>query len=124
MAPSTRLTTEAMSAPADATSSPWLVRSWSQLDQLRAMAEAAGRDPATIALAFWANWPGDEHPIAIEDGARFIMTGNAEQIAEDIDGLGRLGVSHVLFNFQRPTCAEMLEAMQRFTEEVRPLVST
>ena len=93
-----------------------------QLGRLTAMAEAAGRDPDGITLAFWANWVGDNLPIAIEDGARYIMTGAPEQVAEDIDGLARLGVRHVLFNFQRPSLAETLEAMQRFADEVRPLV--
>jgi probable F420-dependent oxidoreductase len=93
------------------------------LGRLRAMAEKAGRDPATIALAFWANWVGDQAPIAVEAGQRFIMTGSNEQVAQDIDGLAGLGVRHVLFNFQRPGLAETLEAMQRFAEQVQPLVS-
>jgi len=92
------------------------------LERLKRHAEEAGRDPAEIALAFWANWPGNAHPIEIEDGQRFIMTGSAEQIAQDIAGLGALGVEHVLFNFQRPSLPEMLEAMQQFIEDVRPKV--
>jgi probable F420-dependent oxidoreductase len=91
--------------------------------RLEARAEEAGRDPATIDRAFWANWPADSQPIEIEAGERFIFTGGAAGIAEDIDRLGELGVNHLLFNFQRASLAETLDAMTHFAEEIRPLAS-
>lgn len=86
-------------------------------------AEEAGRDPATIDLAFLANWPDDVAPIDIADGERFIFTGSAQDLAEDIASLGELGVNHILFNFQRETLEETMAAMEHFTEEIRPLAA-
>ena len=94
------------------------------LGRLEAAAETAGRDPATIDRAFWANWPDDTNPIDIDAGERYIFTGAPEQIAEDISAFAGLGVQHLLFNFQRATLAETLEAMERFMAEIRPLAST
>ena len=94
------------------------------LERLEAAAETAGRDPATIDRAFWANWPDDTNPIDIDAGERYIFTGAPEQIAEDISAFAGLGVQHLLFNFQRATLAETLEAMERFMAEIRPLAST
>lgn len=86
-------------------------------------AEEAGRDPATIDLAFLANWPDDVAPIDIAEGERFIFTGSAQDLAEDIASLGELGVNHILFNFQRETLEETMAAMEHFAEEIRPLAA-
>lgn len=86
-------------------------------------AEKAGRDPATIDLAFLAIWPDDVEPIDIAEGERFIFTGSAQDIAEDIARLGELGVNHILFNFQRQTLEETIAAMEHFAEEIRPLAA-
>ncbi len=94
------------------------------LRRLEQASEAAGRDPATIGRAFWANWPDDTNPIDIDAGERYIFTGAPEQIAEDISAFAELGVQHLLFNFQRATLTETLEAMEHFMAEIRPLAST
>lgn len=86
-------------------------------------AEEAGRDPATIDLAYLANWPDDVAPIDIAEGERFIFTGSAQDLAEDIASLGELGVNHILFNFQRETLEETMAAMEHFAEEIRPLAA-
>jgi probable F420-dependent oxidoreductase len=92
--------------------------------RLEARAEAAGRDPATIDRAFWANWPADTEPIEIEAGERFIFTGSAAEIAEDIRAMAAAGVNHLLFNFQRATLPETLDAMAEFAEKIRPLAES
>ena len=94
------------------------------LRRLEQASEAAGRDPATIGRAFWANWPDDTNPIDIDAGERYIFTGAPEQIAEDISAFAELGVQHLLFNFQRANLTETLEAMEHFAAEIRPLAST
>jgi len=91
--------------------------------KLDAMAEAGGRDPATIDRAYVANWPETGGPFALEDGGRFLCTGTAEQRAEDIQRLAGLGVRHMFFNFLSPTIEETLERTERFAAEVRPLVT-
>ena len=90
--------------------------------RLGRLAEEAGRDPGDIALAYWANWYDERKgEVTLDDGARHLFTGNAEQVAEDIRALGALGVEHLLFNFLRSDLEESLDAMQRFADEVLPL---
>lgn len=89
--------------------------------RLERHAEQAGRDPATIDRAFWANWPDHAGPLEIEGGGRYICTGSPAEIAGDVARLAELGVNHLLLNFQRATLDETFAAMDRFAEEVRPL---
>jgi probable F420-dependent oxidoreductase len=93
------------------------------VERLARHAEEAGRDPTTIDRAYWANWPADAAPIAVEEGERSICTGSAAEIAEDIDALAGLGVNHLLFNFQRPTLEETIATMEHFAGDIRPLAS-
>lgn len=90
--------------------------------RLEAMAEAAGRDPATIDRAYVANWPESGGPFELEGGHRFLCTGTPEERARDIQELAGLGVRHMFFNFLSPTLEETLERTERFAKEVRPLV--
>jgi probable F420-dependent oxidoreductase len=84
------------------------------------VAEKAGRDPATIVRAYWANWYRErEWEI---DGGRRIFTGSPEQVAEDIGWLKEAGVVHVLVSFLSATLSETLDRMERFATEVIPRV--
>jgi probable F420-dependent oxidoreductase len=89
--------------------------------RLHRMAEQNGRDPGTIGLAFYAGWFDQAKTLQLEGGQRHILTGNAAEIAEDIDALGEQGVRDLVLNLQRDTLEQSLDAMQRFAEEVRPL---
>ena len=84
---------------------------------LRAQAEAAGREPKAIALSFRA-------PIKFTDaatsGARVPFIGSRDQIVEDIRTYQGLGVSHLIFDFAGTSVEAILEQLQRFAEEVRP----
>jgi probable F420-dependent oxidoreductase len=91
--------------------------------KLEAMAEAAGRDPATIERSFVANWPETGGPFQLASNERFLCTGSPDQVAEDIGTLARLGVRHMMFNFLSPTLSESLERTERFAREVMPKVS-
>ncbi len=99
-----------------------LSRYAAHLDRLKALSEKAGRDPATITLAYWAPWFGAEHPLDLDGIDRHILTGTPEQVAADIDGLAAHGVSELVLDFRRGSLTESLEAMQRFAGEVRPLL--
>jgi len=90
-------------------------------DGLRAVAEKHNRDPQSIGLAFFANWFDETKTLEAKNGERHILTGNAEQVAEDIRGLADLGVTDLTLNFQRDTLARSLDSMQHFAEVIRPL---
>ena len=91
------------------------------LDDLRALAEAEGRDPAEIDLAFWAVWYGaNREPVMTDTGERMLLSGSADDIASDIQALRELGCRHLLLQFLRDTIEETLDAITEFAEEVRP----
>jgi hypothetical protein len=43
-------------------------------------------------------------------------------MAADVDALARAGVHHLCLTFQSTSLSETLERMQRFAEDVMPLV--
>ena len=91
------------------------------LDDLRAMAEAEGRDPASIDIAFWAVWYGaSAEPIITDTGERMLLTGSADDIAGDIHAMRELGVRHLAIQVLRETLEETLDTITGFAEEVRP----
>jgi len=93
------------------------------LARMRAMAEKHNRDPESIGLAFFANWFDETTTMTTQDGQRHLLTGSAEDIAQDMDGLGELGVRDLVLNFQRDTLEQSLDSMQHFTETIRPLAN-
>ncbi len=91
-----------------------------QLMDLRAILEKAGRDPASLDLTVL-------RPLQIFDQPtkepRRPLIGNAEQVAEDIRAYARVGVSHLVFGFRTTDGQEMLQQVERFAAEVRPLLA-
>ena len=55
-------------------------------------------------------------------GTRRLLTGRPEDMAADVDALARAGIRHLCLTFQTASLAETLERMQRFAEDVMPLV--
>ena len=88
--------------------------------RMRAAAEKIGRDPSAIGLAFFANWFDETKSATTADGERLLLTGGSTAIADDIGGLGELGVTGLTLNFQRDTLESSLASMQRFAEDIRP----
>ena len=86
------------------------------------MAETAGRDPGSIDVAYIVLWPLDWTAQALGDGTRRMLTGRSEDMAGDVAALKAAGVRHLCLTFQTPSLAETLERMQRFAQEVMPLV--
>jgi hypothetical protein len=84
-------------------------------------ASRAKRDPASIELAYWANWYKEGNTKTLENGQRQLFTGSDAEVAEDIVHFRSLGVRHLLFNFIRATLSESLAAMERFATQVLPL---
>jgi probable F420-dependent oxidoreductase len=94
------------------------------LQRLHQIAEQNGRDPKSIGLAFYAGWFDETRTASVDNGERRILTGTPAQIAEDIDGLAKLGVRDLVLNFQRDTLDRSLASMQHFSDEIRPLVES
>ena len=90
-------------------------------DLLFRIAGEAGRDPATIGLAYSAPWHFEEAADDGEGGRRF-LTGSAEERAGDLRALGELGVGCVFLNFAARSVERTEERLARFAEEVMPLV--
>jgi probable F420-dependent oxidoreductase len=79
---------------------------------------AAGRDPADVVIAFKA-------PFAFRDGAgrdRSPLTGSPAQIVEDLQAYVAAGARHFVLDFSVPTPPQMMEALERFAQDVRPHV--
>lgn len=93
----------------------------SAIGRLAREAEQLDRDPAEIALVYWANWYYEGRLVTLDNGERHLFTGSDAQVADDISALRELGVSTLLFNFQRPALNQSLTAMERFVAEVLPL---
>jgi probable F420-dependent oxidoreductase len=91
------------------------------LARLRDEAGRAKRDPASIALAFWAPWYKEGRSHTLDDGQRQLFTGSDAEVAQDIGVFQSFGVCHLLFSFVRATLGESLAAMERFTLQVLPL---
>ena len=91
-------------------------------DLLFRIAEEAGRDPASIGLAYSAPRHFEE---AVDNGGggRRFLTGSAEERASDLRALGELGVDCVFLNFAARSIERTEERLSRFAEEVMPLVA-
>jgi probable F420-dependent oxidoreductase len=90
--------------------------------ELRRTAEAAGRDPGSIDIAYIVFWPVDWTEQAAADSTRRMLTGSPQAMADDVAALERAGVRHLCLTFQTPSLNDTLARMQRFAEQVMPLV--
>jgi len=92
------------------------------IDKLKAVAEKQGRDPATIDIAYVVLSPLSWSVEAGPDMPRRLMTGTVEQIADDVRSFADLGVTHFNVSFPSSSVGEITDAMQKFAEDVMPLV--
>lgn len=86
--------------------------------QLRELAVAAGRDPASITIALKA-------PLKLEDiggPARTPLSGSPFQVVEDLNAYVAVGVTHFVLDFSVGTVPAMLDVLERFAGDVRPQV--
>jgi probable F420-dependent oxidoreductase len=93
---------------------------WGMLEGLvggyRQAVEAAGRDPAAMQIVVRANNALSETPV---DGERPPLGGSPEQVAEDLERVGKLGIDHVFFD---PGFAETpIDVQLRVLEKIRGL---
>lgn len=85
---------------------------------MRAATERIGRDPAQIGLAFSATWYREDLLRHNDEGARFLLTGSDEQVAEDAAALRDVGATRLIFNFLRLILEESFAAIERCRENV------
>ena len=92
------------------------------MSRVRANAEAAGRDPATLDFAYSVNWYDDTQAQQGDDGDRRLLTGDPQQVAADIRRLQDMGVNHLMLNFPADSLDATLKGMDRFANKVKPLL--
>ena len=92
-----------------------------KITQLRAFAEAAGRDPRQITLAMGSSIQfGD----GMASGQHSLFSGSPAQIVESIQRYQELGVQNFRCDFPSTSLEGLLGAMERFATEVRPKVAS
>jgi probable F420-dependent oxidoreductase len=87
--------------------------------EAKRMAQAAGRDPATLGFALLVQDVFEWGPHKTNDGsARRMFTGNSADMAADAADLEALGVSHVALRLGGASAEECVERIDRFGREV------
>jgi alkanesulfonate monooxygenase SsuD/methylene tetrahydromethanopterin reductase-like flavin-dependent oxidoreductase (luciferase family) len=86
--------------------------------RLRQATAAAGRDPASVGVAFRVKRYGTVVPPKATDGERRMFSGSDADVAEDLRTLKKLGVGAVDIDFGRPTADAVLTEMKRFRKAV------
>jgi len=90
--------------------------------RLREHAKAAGRDPERITLSFRAPMEVRSRRDKAPGGDRPLFQGTAPEIAADVRRYQAVGVSHFVFDPVRPDLPTFLASLERFADEVRPLL--
>jgi len=88
------------------------------IDRLHRAAEKAGRDPASIDIAYVWFKPPEWTAKAEADGTRQPFTGTADDMLEDAAAFAAVGVRHLIVYAQQPTIEATLDVQQRFAEDV------
>jgi probable F420-dependent oxidoreductase len=86
--------------------------------RLRRATEAAGRNPASVGVAFRVKRYGAVVPPVATDGERRLFSGSDADITADLRALRDLGVIAVDIDFGRPDSAAVIAEMRRFRAAV------
>ena len=92
-----------------------------RVERLLGLAEEAGRDPASIGLAYNCAFHTDQEQEHM-DGGRLICTGSPEQRAEDIKCFADAGTTSMIINVVANDLSAMLDRMEEFATRVLPLL--
>ncbi len=87
------------------------------LTKLRQAAEKAGRDPASIGLAYSAMAHSEQEQQS-SDGGRMLMTGSAAARQDDVAALAERGLSTMIVNVAAGSVERALEKQQAFAADV------
>ncbi|WP_428492568.1 TIGR03619 family F420-dependent LLM class oxidoreductase [Rhodopila sp.] len=88
------------------------------IDRLHRAAEKAGRDPASIDIAYVWFMPPRWTAKTGADGRRQMFTGSAGDMLADAAAFAAVGVKHLIIYAQQPTLQATLDVQQRFAEDV------
>jgi probable F420-dependent oxidoreductase len=88
------------------------------IDRLHKAAASAGRDPASIGVAYRVKRYGAAVPPVASDGKRRLFSGSDADLVADMRALRDLGVTAIDIDFGRPTAAEAIAEMRRFKAAV------
>jgi probable F420-dependent oxidoreductase len=88
------------------------------IERLHRAADKAGRDPASIDLAYVWFMPPRWTTKTNAEGQRQMFTGNADDMLEDAAAFAAVGVKHLIVYTQQPTIEATLDVQQRFAEDV------
>jgi probable F420-dependent oxidoreductase len=86
--------------------------------RVRKFTEEAGRDPASVAMAYRVSHVPGTHAKGMVDGERRLFSGDAADFAGDIAALRDVGVTSMDFGLLAPTLDGTLGTMRRFRDEV------
>ena len=92
----------------------------SKIQHLASLTEKTGRDPASIKTCFSTDLGFD---YGSDTPDRRTLSGSPEQIAQDIRRYAEVGVEYFLFSYRSGSVTEVLESMEQFATEVKPLVA-
>lgn len=95
-----------------------LARLRAGIAKMRALTEAAGRDPDSVAVAMRVHHYGPALPPEAGDGERRLFSGGPEEVAADLRALRDLGLIAVDFRFAYDTTDEALTRMESFQRDV------
>jgi probable F420-dependent oxidoreductase len=89
------------------------------IGELRALAEASGRDPNSIGIALIAQAPFEWSQHKVQDGsARRMFTGSSAEMIADAVALQKTGVEDIALRLGGESLTESLERIERFGEDV------
>lgn len=94
-----------------------------RLSRLKQLTSEAGRDIDDITLTFWANWRYNSESLRTQEGERHLLSGSAQEVADDLKRLRDLNVQHVLFNLVHKDVESSHATMQSFVDTIPPLLS-
>ncbi|MGH7048304.1 MAG: TIGR03619 family F420-dependent LLM class oxidoreductase [Stellaceae bacterium] len=86
--------------------------------RLRRLTAEAGRDPASVALAYRIKRYGEAVPERASNGERRLFSGGITDLIGDFRALRELGVGAVDIDFERPDPDDALAEMRRFRDNV------
>ena len=84
-------------------------------------ATAAGRDPAAIDVAVYANSLGLGAARKDALGRRVAFTGSAPEIADDARAFAKAGARHIIVGFESTDLNQSLDLVEAFAKEVMPM---
>jgi probable F420-dependent oxidoreductase len=91
-----------------------------KIGRIRALAREAGRDPASIGVAFRTTldlWPARTR---VEGETPRPLAGPPDKVVADLRAYQEAGVDTVIFDFPKPDPTAMVTLMRRVAREVRP----